>query len=415
MPEDAVMDSVEESPVDSTPEDSSPAEPSTPVETPETPVDPNQQQVQQAKRFISEDGKRLEEHTRQLLNEIKAKDPAAAKAFQSALFAQAALKREFPGGLQEASQLKAQLAEIGAPLAEVKAELQGWNDIDRKFTEGDPGFIAELAAGSPESFVKLMGPALDKYRELSPDGYNAHIASTILADMQQNKLFVAFARLGDRLPAGDETVNKLWEEISGYISRLEGLASKPITAVAKKEAPAANPEQDQLRQENENLKRQGWAGQASSQRSNAYNLELSKLLAGQKVSDTQKAAIAELYATRMQQAYTRRGVNQSLDSFFKAGDQTGFLKHLASVDKEEIPRVLRSVIDALIPGRKPAVAPPRPASGPIKPPVAGQAVNGWQPVTARPAANEVDQIRTTQDMWMAKTAILTSGKRVKWA
>lgn len=419
MPEDAIatleapVDTAEETPVDTGIEE---AAEETAVDGAEAAEDaaPVETEGQQAPLI---DGKRLSEEAKVTLAEIKAKSPKIAAQFKSALYAAEAFKQALPGGLKEVHALQQQIQEAGGidGIRQLRAAQQEWNALDQQFAAGDSKFIDNIAEASPESFVALAPATFQKFQELNPEGYSAYVSKVFVADMQAEGIPLALERLQDFIGDNPKAM-EVWQKLAGYVNRVNGFAQKPVNAPMKQPNAAPDDRERQLTEREQNLTRTEWRGAADSDRMKTFDHEYARLTAGRKVSDVQKAAIKELYVSRLMAAARKTpNFNSNIDRYFSNKDRDGYLRYMGSFYKQEIPKALRSAIDSVMPSKPGPAARPNPASiAPAATP--GKPATGFAWVASAPSASSVDMTHpfNTQANWSAGKAVLKGGQKVTW-
>jgi len=397
-----------------------------PTETVETPstgdqVTENTEETRppegQPYRAVSEDGKRLDEKARATLEELKAKDPALAKAFREALFKSDAFEKL--GGLKEVQQLRQTVEQLGGPqgIEEIQAEVKGWTDFDQQYMAGDPKAL-EFMLSSPESqqaFMKLAPMAFNKFEELNPEGYASYLCQRIMGDASASKIPIAmelvqhFLFLGDVTKAGEQ-----FEKVKNWLDGLDATAKKPI---APKE-PAADPNNPRLReleQQNEGFVREQWRQETAKEQNAVYGTELNRLLAGRKVTDIQREDILHRVQTKL--GLRIKEHEQTLDRYFKAKDKDGFLKFANSFSKKHIPELLREAVDRYVPQKPGPKVNPVPQGGrPITPPLNGKPADGFVRVDKMPTRDQIDWSNPFNTLANTKLgrAITLDGKKVVW-
>lgn len=357
---------------------------------------------------------RLSEAAKATIDRLTQEDPQLGKQLKEALFQTARYRQEFPGGLKEMRALRDQVQEWGGPEAvqKTREELAFFHDIDQQFTSGDPRFLQALT-DTPEgqsAFLKLAPEMLGKFASLNPEGHSSYIAQTIVADLQAHRFPLMMERLADFIQDNPKAV-EVWQKMAGYLNRLDEFARKPIVS-DKAPPPAAAPSND-LDTREANLTRSEWRSASDRDRVQVFEGELARQLQGRKPSDVQLAAIKELYASKLSKSIAGLPrFEETLQRYFDARDQKGYLRYLSTVHREQIPRALRAAVDAILPskpGPKPAVA-----AKPAAPAAPTNGTAGYSRVAQRPGPHEIDFSRTTQEMYIAKRATLKSGKKVQW-
>ncbi len=390
------------------------------VETPEVveTTDPKLGDQQQPYRAVSEDGKRLDEKARATLDELKAKDPALAKAFREALFKSDAFEKL--GGLKEVQQLRQTIEQLGGPqgIENIQAEVKGWNDFDQQYMAGDPKAL-EFMLSSPESqqaFMKLAPMAFNKFEELNPEGYASYLCQRIVGDAVANRVPISMELAQHYLAAGDAT--KAAEEFAKVVNWFQGLDATAKKPIAPKE-PAADPNNPRLReleQQNEGFVRDQWRQETAKEQNTVYASELNRLLAGRKVTDIQREDILHRVQTKL--GLRIKEHENTLDRYFKAKDKDGFLKFANSFSKKHIPDLLREAVDRYVP-QKPGPKTLAPQAGqPLKPPINanGKPAEGFTFVDKMPTRDQIDWSNPFNTLANTKLgrAITIDGKKVSW-
>lgn len=367
------------------------------------------------------DGKRLSAGAKAALAEIKAKDPKLALEIKQALFQSDALRRAAPGGVREIAELRQTVEDLGGAegIQAIRQEQHEWAALDQQFESGDPAFVENIAAESPEAFLKLAPAAFQKFQELNPEGYSAYISQVFVADMQQEGIPLALERLQDFIGDNPKAM-AIWKQLAGYVNRVAGFAAKPVETPrpnARRDDSGIDERERGLAEREASLIRTDWRGAADSQRMSLFNAEYTRLAAGRKLNDAQTAAVKELYLSRLAAALRKTPkFNETIDRYFERRDREGYLRFIGSIYKQEIPRALRSAFDSVVPAKPgPKVNPAAPgANGKAAAAAAGAPAAGFAWTAAVPGKDKIDFRKTSADMIREGKAVLTDGKRVQW-
>ena len=414
-PEDAVLDAtteaVEETPIDTgetTQEaDTGAAEPSGEPETGGTPAVPEPPVI---------DGKRLSSEAKATIEEIHAKNPILARELRNALFAADRFRREVPGGLREVQELRQTIEDMGGPegIGGLNQEISGWREFDSQFTAGDPkalDFILSSDEGK-QAFASIAPTAFDRYAELDQPGYESYIARQAFGSLNASGIPLAIQRLVDLVGDNPKAVEQL-QTINNWVNYMQQAAMR------KNESPKiAQPKVDgQLTEAQQKLRtyeREEWKRETAYEQSKVFNAEWNRIVAGRKLSDTQTAAIRELFQSRLDKV-VRQHVDK-LNRFFDAKDKEGFLRYASGITRNEIPKALRAAFDAILPNKPGPKAPVNGAqkvsrgTAPVKPPV------GFQVIQKEPSNDQIDMRHPFNNPanYSAGKAVLKDGKRVQW-
>ena len=384
-----------------------------------------EEEQQKAGKFRAIEDGRPSKAVKDILSKIE--NPAAAKAFQRALFVEDRLRRELPGGFKELETLRGRVEQLGGDtgIEEMQGELTGWRQFDEQFSAGDPK-VLEFLTDTPEAkdaFVRIAPAAFEKYREMNPEGYQGYVSQVFSADMQQEEIPLSLRLLvnvlqrakfdidTDRTEAGG-LVNKL----IGYVNRIGEFAKKDVALPARATPDARAAELDTREQ---GLRRQEWSGEANKQHASIYSEAWRRLVEPMLPAEKAKAEAAtkliqKLYGLHLKEKLgAKRDFNPNMERYFKANQRDGFIRLHASAFKEAVPLALRSALaEAGLTKRaapngngKPAAAATSRAAAPAE---------GFMHVGKKPDMAEVNRAMTAPRMWEQHKAILKSGKKVTW-
>ena len=142
------------------------------------------------------------------------------------------LRKVFPGGVREAIEVKGKLEGLGGveALADIETQRAGWERIDKDLAEGNPGVLEDIAAESPEGFVKLMGPALDKFRQVDQAAYNHSLGKIFWNTMEGGgpaSFLSSLAGIREALGRGDtDGAIAKFSGVEQWLDGIRGFASK---------------------------------------------------------------------------------------------------------------------------------------------------------------------------------------------
>jgi hypothetical protein len=142
------------------------------------------------------------------------------------------LRKVFPGGVREAIEVKGKLEGLGGveALADIETQRAGWERIDKDFAEGNPGVLEDIAAESPEGFVKLMGPALDKFRQVDQAAYNHSLGKIFWNTMEgggPNSFLSVLSGIREALDRGDtDAAIGKFAGVEQFLKGIQGYAQK---------------------------------------------------------------------------------------------------------------------------------------------------------------------------------------------
>ena len=355
--------------------------------------------------------------------------PKLAKSIRAALFESDAMRKELPRGLKEVTELREQLNQFGGPeaIAKTREELSYFSDLDQQFTTGDPRFIQAMI-DTPEGqqgFLKLAPAMLDKFRELSPEMHESYVAKQQYQGMLDSDLKFSIVRMRDaidRMPDSPEKAAALeqWGPLASYYNGILEKANRKVEA--PKPAVVQNQgadERAQLENDRAQFTRTQWSSEATSAAKSLIDAELSRIASTRKLTDTQKAAVLELGVGRLKKALAAMpNFNTTAQRHLASKDKAGFLRHVTSAYKQQIPVVLRAAADAIVAQKatpKIAATSGTPAAKPSAiPGSTAKPAEGFSWVNAMPVKTTIDFGKTNGEMIRNGRAILTGGRRVQW-
>lgn len=141
---------------------------------------------------VSGDGRQIPPALRSALNDLRLSDPKLANRLKNVWFADLALKKEFPGGLNEARALREFKERLGGDegIQQIEQERQSYRDLDQQFAAGDVKVLDHLVGVSPEGFSKLVPAAFGKLAEANPEQFR-HVMARVAAESMPEGLIAA--------------------------------------------------------------------------------------------------------------------------------------------------------------------------------------------------------------------------------
>lgn len=356
-----------------------------------------QQESHDEPAIVETDGKfKLSEKALARLNSIKAENPKEAREFRAALFDSAALRKEFPGGVKEAVELKQWRDEIGGEEAVegIRSELDEWKGLDSDFKAGDPKFVADIAAGNPDAFTKIAPSVMSKYSELDPEGFSHQVSRVFDADMSAYGIPLAMERMKDfllgddgKLKPGMEGIARQWQALATYIDRVKGLATNAPKA---KEGAKAATQTSEVEQREQALTIREFTTERNSIKNSITEAEFRKNAGSRKLPNDKISTIQELYESALNRAVQAApGHKEKIDRYVAAKDRNGYRKYMDGVIRSKAGAAMAAAFRRAGVGDKlgPKKVETKPAA---KPGVAATATAGFNRVGTKPNHNEVD-------------------------
>lgn len=428
--DEAVLESPvsEVAPIESTHVETSAPEPDTetPVEDapepesdPEAPEEDRPAEDAETKPAI-QDG-RLSDEAKALILELRAKNPRLAAQVKDALFGSDALRKAFPGGLQEAKEFKAKIDAYGGVEAveKFRSELDEFNGLDKLFADGNPQFVDKLIEGNADGFGQFAPIAFNKFAQLHPENYAAFICKVVAQDMSQRDVPLALARLQDFL-GDDPRAQQAWGVLDGYLKSVRQNAQGSIVPDKKAVAPPDDRAMQLEARESELTERE-WKEENGRAQDQIFRNEWTRLMGARKVSSEDRAAILGLFRDGIASLQANPDYQKTIARYWSAKDKSGYLKYQAATYGREVPRLLGNGFSKILrtkPGPTNGVKPPvQNGSLPQKPQAAaGKSEAGFQWINKAPTTMglSVDYKKTTREMVNSGRAVLSDGRRVQW-
>jgi len=412
MDEAAVLDApleaaIEETPVETTPDTLGAVE--TPAEETPAPISADVPAIENG---------RLSAPAKEYLDKLKTENPALEKQFRNALYAHAQYQKELPGGLKELQAMRSLVEERGGAdgLREMAERLGSFEEFDKTYFAGDPKALEHMTA-TPEgqqALVRLMPAALDKFQQISPDGYTSHMAGLFAATMDSWRVPVALELLNYLVADNPRAVEQL-QKIQGFYGQMLELSQKKPEAPKPQQQNGADPDRAKFEQERTQFTREQWKAETAREQQATFQSEWDRLAGGRKLTDGQDAAVRELFESKLNKAIQARHA-EKLERYFSAKDKNGFMRYAAEISRTEVPAALKAAFEQVMPA-KPGPKPPMPPGGkPLTPPVNGKAAQGFTQVSKPPSSDEVDYKHSFNSAanWQAGKAVLKDGRQVQW-
>lgn len=216
-------------------------------------------QIDPADLEYGEDG--VSPAAKKVIDSLKKTDPVTAKHLKGIIFADAALRREFPGGLKEVQALKSAVSELAGDegIDGLRENVTAWKSIDDRFAKGDTTVLQDFAKFNPDSFEKIIPPAIemlatsnaaayaecmpsamDKLSQVAPEVYGHYMSAVLTATLDNYKVADTIAGLVRSLgtikdEAGAAVAADEINALNAILKTFEGFRELSKKAPAKKE------------------------------------------------------------------------------------------------------------------------------------------------------------------------------------
>lgn len=400
--------------------------------------------------------KTLSPGVKKALAGIKETDPKTADVLRKAVFASQAWTQVLPGGIRQAREMAQTFEEVGGVegiqgLRDEAQSLQSELDnVDEQWKSANPQFIASLAEQDPEAFAKAAPVILDQLQKTDKASYNSVLGRIFYNTLNQAQVMNQIQQAYNLAIA-----NKAAPGMAGVIEGLKGLWewTEGIRELASTQ-PSFKPDKERERlkkerQDFDNEKFQGFkaeVGQGMRTHVESGILrEVGKLLKPLNISlkalqvkdkDRFMSVVAEADRRLAEALKADKDFQKQKDRLVATRDKARVLKfYQQKIDyllaDPRGPRIALAVKKIFFNGAK---AQPRPGGE-----RQGSQNNGTQNqnqgngqqrrtdggqrreqpaqamrVASRPAAENIDYARTSDDMILDGKAFLKTGKQVQW-
>jgi hypothetical protein len=389
--EDGVVAGKEESVTGIDPSEETHDEASAPGEGDKTATDAN----------VAGDGRQIPPALRSALNDLRLTDPKLANRLKNVWFADLALKKEFPGGLNEARALREFKERLGGDegIQQIEQERQYFQGLDQQFAAGDANVLEHLANVAPEGFSKLVPSAIAKLAETSPEHFE-HIAGIMIAGHLPGGLMEAIHQV---LSSHEETAGLAQHLQNWYNPLIQTLHGAPQRRV--------EPERRKLEADRQQLE----AGRtAEFQRGIVNEVELDggtqadkiiDQLSGGKLSPEAKSRLRGVITAELDAALRGdSGFVQRRDRLLAEGNRSKILTNYKAEVGKRLPEIVKKVHREFYGATRPVI------KAPVDIGTGRAAQSGRQP-----DSNTIDWTRTSRrDVLDGKAYVKGRAEQVRW-
>lgn len=347
---------------------------------------------------------------------LKAIDPALPGKIRDIVFADQALKREFPGGLKEAVQARDALGELGGPegVKEYRAALTDYVSLETMFEKGDPQFILRLAEEGPQSFAAMMPTGIEQWKKADPEMYTHTMARVMMNTLDAQNVsqnLAAIWKASDK-PEVKAAIEEVWNLLESY----RGVASKTPEKKTDPNAERWNRKEQEIAARELKLLMAPVEAAGDQRIASVAQREMSQSYQWDQTDTDVKQAVLDRVRTELgKQLGKNPAYTGPRDRMKAAGNVDGLKKHVQAHFDRAIPQIVQKAAKLF------NVKPKNAGNGAAKkPPVAAgtqkAAVQGWthwnKPTP--PSIAELNRQKTTDDMVMDGKFILKDGRQVLW-
>ena len=363
--------------------------------------DPGDKAAVDADVDVAGDGRQIPPALRSALNDLRLTDPKLANRLKSVWFADLALKKEFPGGLNEARALREFKERLGGDdgIQQIEQERQHFQNLDQQLAAGDTKVLEHLASVAPEGFAKLVPSAIAKLAETSPEHFE-HIAGVMIAGNMPGGLMEAIHQV---LAGNEETAGLAQHLANWYNPLVQTLHNAPQRRV--------EPERRQLEADRQQFE----AGKtAEFQRGIVKEIEVDggaqadkiiDQLSGSKLSSEAKFRLKGVITSELDAALRGDAAFlQKRDRLLAEGDRNKILTNYKAEISKRLPEIVKKVHREFYGATRPV------AKAPVDIGTGRAAQPGRQP-----DSNAIDWTRTSRrDVLDGKAYVKGRAEQVRW-
>ncbi len=365
---------------------------------------------------------KMDEQTRKDIAELKKLHPELAKKWGNDHFRRKAYDEEFPGGVNEARQIKATFEALGGQegLDGLQGEVDDYRNEIKQFSEGDPALLTQLHEANPDSFVLAISNGIDLLANKSPELFDKAILPAMVARLEKAQMYSSVQELAALIKDGKgQEAYDLTAKIAGWLDKAKGMASKQVELKNKKD-----PEREKFEREKsdfETKKFHDFEDSVATDVNRSNNIVTAKIVEpffkqlNLKV-DGRREFVNALNNRVWALMKKDMPFQKAAKAIIGKGDRVRAARFTHAKFAELLPEEFRKLRDAMYPnfmkgGTKVKAA----AAGAGKGAGAGGAGAAKVNYTGgKPSRDDVDWAKTNDTYWIAGKAILKSGKEVSW-
>ncbi len=371
---------------------------------------------------------KMDEQTRKDIAELKKLHPELAKKWGNDHFRRKAYDEEFPGGVNEARQIKATFEALGGQegLDGLQGEVDDYRNEIKQFSEGDPALLTQLHEANPDSFVLAISNGIDLLAQKSPDLFDKAILPAMVARLEKAQMYSSVQELAALIKDGKgQEAYDLTAKIAGWLDKAKGLASKQIELKNKKD-----PEREKFEREKadfETKKFQDFEDSVATDVNRSNNIVTAKIVEPffkqlNLKTDGRREFINALNNRVWSLMKKDMPFQKAAKAIIGKGDRLRAARFTHAKFAELLPEEFRKLRDAMYPnfmkgGTKVKAAVAGVGKGAAANGAGGGGGTGAAKVNytgGKPNRDDVDWAKTNDTYWIAGKAWLKNGKEVNW-
>lgn len=345
---------------------------------------------------------------------LKAIDPSLPGKIRDAVFAQAALTREFPGGLKEAVATRDAVAQYGGleGLEEINSAVSDYQKLESQYEKAPQEFAKSLAQEGPQSFSAMMPTGLTEWKRVDPEMYTHTMASVMISTLDGHQVSqrLANAWKSATTPELKAEIEQVWNLIEGY---RDVAAKQPERRTDPRAEEISQREQD-IQAREARLMMAPVQATGDARIKTVAEREMAQSYRWDQTDPDVKDAVMDRIRTELGKTLAKNpAYTGPRDRMKAAGNVEGLKRHTQQYFDKSLPDIVQRV------ARLFNVKPKNAGNGVKKPVVATAATTkidqGWVRVAKMPSLSAIDRSKTTEDMAYDGKAILKDGRKVQWA
>src|SRR6266403_1164925 len=370
---------------------------------------------------------KMDEQTRKDIAELKKLHPEGAEKWGNDHFRRKAYDEEFPGGVNEARQIKATFEALGGQegLDGLQGEVDDYRNEIKQFSEGDPALLTQLHEANPDSFVLAISNGIDLLANKSPELFDKAILPAMVARLEKAQMYSSVQELAALIKDGKgQEAYDLTAKIAGWLDKAKGMASKQVELKNKKD-----PEREKFEREKadfETKKFHDFEDSVATDVNRSNNIVTAKSVEpffkqlNLKV-DGRREFVNALNNRVWSLMKKDMPFQKAAKAIIGKGDRVRAARFTHAKFAELLPEEFRKLRDAMYPNfMKGGTKVKAVAAGAGKGAAANGAGGGGAGAAkvnytgGKPSRDDVDWAKTNDTYWIAGKAILKSGKEVSW-
>lgn len=184
------------------------------------------------------DKRKTEDQVRKEIASLKKTNPEVAKKWGDDHYRRLAYDQEFPGGVNEARQLKETFEALGGSegLEGLQTEVEDYRNEIKQFSEGDPALLSQLHEANKESFVTAISNGIDLIAQKSPELFDKAVLPSVVSRLDKAGMYTSVDQLLNFIKEGKgQEAYDLASQVKTWLDKAKGMANKTIELKGKRD------------------------------------------------------------------------------------------------------------------------------------------------------------------------------------